>query len=571
MKRIITTLTASLIVFALLLSIAPFVKPSFVRAAQAPNLIANPSFAERDTNNAATHWAPNSWGANQAKFTSVAGADDAFGARVDLSQYSDGDAKWMFDNVSVAGGANYTFSDSYRSDVTTHVWASFTTATGNVSYQWLKALSPATAWTTATTNFVAPANASSVTIYHVINNNGYLETDTESLRAVSSDCTSATTNGLTNSSFEDICDTTGLPTGWSAATYGTIQASSSSNTNLVHGGQRSIQTVVSGANGGEAGWYFTPQTVTPNQRYKFSCWYNSTTYLYAYAEGVTTANSYVYNSLPAVPASGGQWSHYEGIFITSAQVSTQTVHIATSGEGAVTLDDCALEALPNETVSQLNRPLISVTFDDGLKSTYNNALPVLNSLGMKSTFYVNYSTLGTTGYMTKNQVKTLNSQGHEIGSHSYHHVDLATLSSDEVSTEVTTNNTQLRALLRKSINSFATPFGSYNDSVLDIVMSQHTSQRDTGGQLNYLYSFTPRVIHSKVITKSTTLAEINALIAQANTEHAWLVLTFHGIGSDSEDYTITKATLQKYLQAVKNSKITVMPLNQALSEVQSQL
>jgi putative NIF3 family GTP cyclohydrolase 1 type 2 len=102
-------------------------------------------------------------------------------------------------------------------------------------------------------------------------------------------------------------------------------------------------------------------------------------------------------------------------------------------------------------------------------------------------------------------------------------------------------------------------------------MQYHQTQRDTSGQLNFKYNFNPRIVHSVLITKSTTVAQINNLIKQAKSNGAWLVFTYHQIASGGDDYTITKATLQNQLNAIKNSGIAVVTAHQAYSEISPQL
>ena len=68
---------------------------------------------------------------------------------------------------------------------------------------------------------------------------------------------------------------------------------------------------------------------------------------------------------------------------------------------------------------------VSITFDDGFASTYTNALPVLTERGIKATVYVTTDFIGSPGYMTWDQVISLqNDYGWEIGSHTVTHAEL---------------------------------------------------------------------------------------------------------------------------------------------------
>jgi peptidoglycan/xylan/chitin deacetylase (PgdA/CDA1 family) len=73
------------------------------------------------------------------------------------------------------------------------------------------------------------------------------------------------------------------------------------------------------------------------------------------------------------------------------------------------------------------------TFDDGLKSQFDYAKPILDQYGFKGTFYVlppylaeeNGQTIWR--YGTWPEFQTLASEGHEIGSHTLHHLDLTSI------------------------------------------------------------------------------------------------------------------------------------------------
>jgi peptidoglycan/xylan/chitin deacetylase (PgdA/CDA1 family) len=339
-----------------------------------------------------------------------------------------------------------------------------------------------------------------------------------------------------------------------------------------HSGSKSVDIALTSANGGEAGWYFQPIQVTPSQRYQFSFWYNSSIYSYAYAEITSSSGQVSYISLMSAPASGNVWSRYQDAFITPTDAKSLTIHVATSAVGKVILDDFALQPMPNYASNKFNHPVVSIDFDDGWASQNTNALPLINQLGIKSTFYINYGNLGSSGYMSTAQVKSLSTTfGEEIGSHALYHDDLVTLPSSTAQNEISVNNTDLQKLTGQTVYDFATPYGSYNTSILDYVMQYHQTHRDTSGQLNYKYNFNPRIIHSVVITKETTLSQIDNLLAQAKANGAWLIFTYHQIQTGGDDYTITKATLQTQLNDIKNSGISIKTTHQAYTELAPQL
>ena len=62
---------------------------------------------------------------------------------------------------------------------------------------------------------------------------------------------------------------------------------------------------------------------------------------------------------------------------------------------------------------------VTLTYDDGLKSQLDNALPVLNECGIKGTFFLSGAALQEPACFPR--WKEVVNAGHEIGIHTIHH------------------------------------------------------------------------------------------------------------------------------------------------------
>ena len=139
------------------------------------------------------------------------------------------------------------------------------------------------------------------------------------------------------------------------------------------------------------------------------------------------------------------------------------------------------------------KPVI-LTFDDGSETTYSTALPVLQRYGFTAVSYIVYNYIGTTNYMSVDQIRALHSVGWEVGSHSLSHVDL-TARPDRQMDEIVQSRRQLESLLGVPITSFAYPFGAYDsDSVGYVHMAGYIAALGLGNEalqgvknLFYLY------------------------------------------------------------------------------------
>ncbi|HSX35309.1 MAG TPA: Ig-like domain-containing protein [Patescibacteria group bacterium] len=142
------------------------------------NLIANPS-VETSANGLPTGWQGSGWGTNTAAYTyENTGHTGSHSVKTTISAYTNGDAKWYFNEVAVTPGQNYSYSNWYMASVDSEIDAQTTNTDGSVSYYYVAsvATSPST-WAQAKGQFVAPANAKTVTFYQVINKVGYIQVD----------------------------------------------------------------------------------------------------------------------------------------------------------------------------------------------------------------------------------------------------------------------------------------------------------------------------------------------------------------------------------------------------------
>jgi peptidoglycan/xylan/chitin deacetylase (PgdA/CDA1 family)/glycosyltransferase involved in cell wall biosynthesis len=121
------------------------------------------------------------------------------------------------------------------------------------------------------------------------------------------------------------------------------------------------------------------------------------------------------------------------------------------------------------------------TFDDAYEDLTECALPVLRKYGFRAAVYVVTGQLGGSNVwdqaegfgalrlMTADQIRHWAGQGIEFGAHSRSHVDLTTLSPQELRDEVVGSAEDLAAVLGSSARSFAYPYGFQNQSVVDSV------------------------------------------------------------------------------------------------------
>jgi peptidoglycan/xylan/chitin deacetylase (PgdA/CDA1 family) len=77
--------------------------------------------------------------------------------------------------------------------------------------------------------------------------------------------------------------------------------------------------------------------------------------------------------------------------------------------------------------------LVILNFDDGRKTQFTQAKPILDKYGFKATFYIVCKYIEKKpGFMDWDEVTQLYEEGPDIGSHSADHLDLSKLSTKDL-------------------------------------------------------------------------------------------------------------------------------------------
>lgn len=151
--------------------------------AEGTNLIPNPS-VETVAGTVPANWNQGKWGTNSTTFTykTTEGNTGTHSLYVNMTSRSSGDAKWYFTHLSVKPSQKYTYTEFYKSNVATELDTEYLSTTNQYSHGYLTAVTANSAsWKSVSTTFTTPANVKTMTIFHLINRVGWLQTDDFSL------------------------------------------------------------------------------------------------------------------------------------------------------------------------------------------------------------------------------------------------------------------------------------------------------------------------------------------------------------------------------------------------------
>lgn len=144
-------------------------------------------------------------------------------------------------------------------------------------------------------------------------------------------------------------------------------------------------------------------------------------------------------------------------------------------ENKYKIDDCGQPPPPPPA----STGIFTITFDDGWKTTYTNAFPVLSDLGLRGNVAVNPDPIdgGWTDYMTLANLNELYAAGWSIVSHSLSHRDLTTLSDSELHRELRDSKAWVVNHGFGPSDVFVVPFHSWGTRERDSIKQYYSRTR----------------------------------------------------------------------------------------------
>jgi peptidoglycan/xylan/chitin deacetylase (PgdA/CDA1 family) len=128
--------------------------------------------------------------------------------------------------------------------------------------------------------------------------------------------------------------------------------------------------------------------------------------------------------------------------------------------------DQFLDDLKSGTTSPVEKPVV-LTFDDGTRSQYEYAFPLLQQYHDTATFYVytNPLDMHNENFVSWDELREMADAGMTIGSHTVTHPYLNRLTPEELHHELFDSKAALEAGLGMPVRHFATPFGALSPAI----------------------------------------------------------------------------------------------------------
>ncbi len=535
--------------------------PPPLSAACCTNVIPNPGFEIEDASGLPTDWIRGRWGNNTAVFSYPAeGMTGSRGAKITLTNRTSGDAKWAFKHVQVTAGKEYEFSDFYKASVPTYITLQYQNLNGTFSYIDVAQPPAKNSFEKISVKFTAPPQVETITVFHLINEIGELTVDSYSLTEVPPPPPHDPFNLVQNYSLEEV-GTASTPEYWLTGRWG-INNTSFTFPVSGHTGSKAVHVSMSARTSGDAKWYFKEIPAPPHTQYQFSNFYKSNVTTYITVRFRLSNNTFLYQDIGVAPPKN-DWGNSSGTFITPNNTVSMTVFHVIKNIGFLETDSYSVTKIgPDPT--RFERGMVSLNFDDGWRSVYDNALPILEDAGFKSTQFITtqYMEPEFPGYVRSYEVLDMHQRGHEIGAHTKTHANLTTLTESAARQEITGSRENLLSIGISPVNFFAYPFGSYNSEIITFVKEGgFSAARSSDGGYN-LKSQNLFNLKRQPMVSTTSLSEVQGYIDKAIAEQTWLILLFHEVNESRHQYSISPTLLRDIVAYLKQKNITPITIQE---------
>ena len=196
------------------------------------------------------------------------------------------------------------------------------------------------------------------------------------------------------------------------------------------------------------------------------------------------------------------------------------------------------------------RPMVSFSFDDAPASAAQAGAEILERRGLHGTYYICAGLAGREGPMGRNadvpQLERLIAAGHEIGCHTFSHLDCGDASAEAILNEVTWNRAGVVGLGASQPSTFAYPYGDVSPR----------AKRLLGQRFCLL-----RALHHGLVRAGTDLNQAPAVgiegadgeaaawrwLDRAISETAWLILYTHDVAENPSPWGCTPVVLERLI------------------------
>jgi len=212
--------------------------------------------------------------------------------------------------------------------------------------------------------------------------------------------------------------------------------------------------------------------------------------------------------------------------------------------------------------------IVSFSFDDFPKSALAVGGGILEQYRVRGTYYVAFGLAGGDGSSGRmfdpEDLQAAMQRGHELGCHSYSHLDCGRAGGRAALADVGRNSVAFARMVEGfAPRHFAFPFGSVSLAAKRALAPHFASCRGTRPGLNRGLADLGELRANSIYDGRFDLDAARRLIDEARREAGWVIFYTHDVASDPSPFGCTPGQLEAVV-AYACAQATVLPVGDAL-------
>lgn len=214
-----------------------------------------------------------------------------------------------------------------------------------------------------------------------------------------------------------------------------------------------------------------------------------------------------------------------------------------------------------------DKKLVTFTFDDVPKSTFENGGRILKKHNLSGTFYVAFSLMenaDSEGLFTSRNIEDCFKSGNEIACHTFSHFHFfKTKSGKFISNDLAKNSSEFKKLnLDTTLQNFSYPFGEQTRLAKKHVSKKYTTCRgvDSGVNVGKVDFHNLKAI--QLYESKNSLLKIDDIISDFNIKGGWLIFYTHDIQDNYSTHGCSPAYFTAVVEKVIKSGFEIKNISQ---------
>jgi peptidoglycan/xylan/chitin deacetylase (PgdA/CDA1 family) len=223
---------------------------------------------------------------------------------------------------------------------------------------------------------------------------------------------------------------------------------------------------------------------------------------------------------------------------------------------------------------QNRAPVVSFTFDDVPESAFINGVPILEERGIYGTFYIASGTCDSIDFDTHwhllsvDQVSLLHERGHEIGCHTFSHVNIETLSAAGLDEECRKNHNLLRRICGDiQLTNFCYPFGRVNLLRKLQLQKRFDTCRGVSEGVNFGTIDLGLLKIIGLYNQTLTPERLQRVLSETCDRNGWLIFCMHDVVDSPSWIGGSPDLLRSTIERVQAMGLSCVPVRDALKHI----